>query len=51
MASAATNFYSDDGHGCEATAPSNQNLTKLTAIFRAIVDNMSSPRLIPAGTT
>jgi len=51
MASAAANFYSDDGHGCEATAPSNQNLTKLTAIFRAIVDNMSSPRLIPSGTT
>jgi hypothetical protein len=51
MASTATNFYSDDGQGCEATAPSNQNLTKLTAIFRAIVDNMSSPRLIPAGTT
>ncbi len=51
MASAATNFYSDDGNGCEATAPSNQNLTKLTAIFRAIVDNMGEPRLIPAGTT
>ncbi len=51
MASSAVNFYSDDGQGCEATAPSNQNLTKLTAIFRAIVDNMSSPRLIPAGTT
>jgi Flp pilus assembly protein TadG len=51
MASSATNFYSDDGSGCEATAPSNQNLTKLTAIFRAIVDNMSSPRLIPHGTT
>ena len=51
MASTATNFYSDDGEGCEATAPTNQNLTKLTAIFRAIVDNMSSPRLIPNGTT
>jgi hypothetical protein len=51
MASSQVNFYSDDGAGCEATAPSNQNLTKLTAIFRAIVDNMSSPRLIPAGTT
>lgn len=51
MASSETNFYSDDGDGCEATAPTNQNLTKLTAIFRAIVDNMSSPRLIPAGTT
>jgi Flp pilus assembly protein TadG len=51
MASSAVNFYSDDGQGCEATAPTNQNLTKLTAIFRAIVDNMSSPRLIPTGTT
>jgi len=51
MASAAVNFYSDDGSGCQATAPTNQNLTKLTAIFRAIVDNMSSPRLIPNGTT
>jgi len=51
MASTATNFYSDDGDGCEATAPSNQNLTKLTAIFRAIVDNMGEPRLIPTGTT
>ncbi len=51
MASAQTNFYSDDGQGCEATAPTNQNLTKLTAIFRAIVNNMGSPRLIPSGTT
>jgi len=51
MASSAVNFYSDDGQGCQATAPTNQNLTKLTAIFRAIVDNMSSPRLIPNGTT
>jgi hypothetical protein len=51
MASSAVNLYSDDGQGCEATAPTNQNLTKLTAIFRAIVDNMSSPRLIPNGTT
>jgi hypothetical protein len=51
MASAAVNFYSDDGSGCQATAPTNQNLTKLTAIFRAIVDNMSTPRLIPTGTT
>ena len=40
MASSAVNFYSDDGDGCQATAPSNQNLTKLTAIFRAIVDNI-----------
>jgi hypothetical protein len=55
MASTAANFYSDDesgsGLGCEATAPSNQNITKLTAIFRAITDNLSAPRLIPNGTT
>jgi len=51
MASAAVNFYSDDGSGCQATAPSNQNITKLTAIFHAITDTMSSPRLIPNGTT
>jgi Flp pilus assembly protein TadG len=51
MASAEVNFYSDDGQGCEATAPSNQSITKLTAIFRAITDNLSTPRLIPNGTT
>ncbi len=51
MASAQTNFYSDDGSGCQATAPTNQALTKLTAIFRAIVDNLSTPRLIPNTTT
>jgi Flp pilus assembly protein TadG len=51
MASAEVNFYSDDGNGCQATTPSNQALTKLTAIFRAITDNMTSPRLIPNGTT
>ena len=51
MASAAVNFYSDDGSGCEASAPSNQNITKLTAIFRAITSNLSTPRLIPSGTT
>jgi Flp pilus assembly protein TadG len=51
MASAQVNFYSDDGQGCQATAPSNQSLTKLTAIFRAITNNLSAPRLIPNGTT
>jgi Flp pilus assembly protein TadG len=50
MASAPVNFYSDDGQGCQATVPSNQNLTKLTAIFRAITNNLTNPRLIPAGT-
>lgn len=27
-----------------------QNLTKLTAIFQAIFDSLTSPRLIPNGT-
>ena len=49
--SAQVNFYSDDANGCQATAPSNQALTKLTAIFRAITNNLSTPRLIPNGTT
>jgi Flp pilus assembly protein TadG len=51
MASAEVNFYSDDGEGCQATAPSNQSITKLTSIFRAITDNISTPRLIPAGSS
>jgi hypothetical protein len=51
MASSQVNFYSDDANGCQATAPSNQAITKLTAIFRAITQNMSTPRLIPNSTT
>jgi hypothetical protein len=51
MASSSGNFYSDDGDGCKATNPTNANITKLTQIFQAITDNMSSPRLIPNGTS
>lgn len=51
MASSQVNFYSDDGNGCQATAPTNQAITKLTAIFHAIANNMSSPRLIPNSST
>lgn len=51
MASNVQNFYSDDGDGCKATSTTNANLTKLTAIFQAITDNMTSPRLIPNGTS
>jgi hypothetical protein len=36
------------GFGCNR---GNQNLTKLTAIFQAIFDSLTSPRLIPNGTT
>ena len=51
MASAQVNFYSDDGQGCEATAPSNQSITSLTQIFRVITNNMTTPRLIPYGSS
>jgi len=51
MASSQLNFYSDDGNGCEATSPSNQSITALTAIFRAITNNMTVPRLIPNGSS
>ena len=51
MASSASNFYSDDGDGCQATVPSNANLTSLTAIFTQISDTFSTPILIPNGTT
>jgi Flp pilus assembly protein TadG len=51
MASSQVNSYSDDANGCQATAPTNQAITKLTAIFRAITNNLSTPRLIPNGTT
>jgi hypothetical protein len=51
MASGEVNFYSDDGQGCQATAPTNQSITKLTAIFRAITNNMTTPRLIPNGAS
>lgn len=51
MASAQVNFYSDDSSGCLATATANQKITKLTAIFQAITAGLTSPRLIPNGTT
>ncbi len=51
MASAQANFYSDDADGCAATDTSNASITKLTAIFQAITSGLTSPRLIPNGTT
>jgi len=51
MASSQVNFYSDDGNGCQAVAPTNQSITALTAIFRAITNNMTVPRLIPNGSS
>jgi hypothetical protein len=51
MATSKNDFYSDDGDGCQATAPSNQSLTKLTQIFQAISSNFTNSRLIPPGTS
>ena len=51
MASSQVNFYSDNANGCAATAPTNQSFTQLTAIFRAIANNLSTPRLVPNSTT
>ena len=51
MASAPSNFFSDDGNGCQAISTSNQNFTTLTAIFRQIVSGLTTPRLIPNTTT
>lgn len=51
MASAPSNFYSDDGNGCKALSTSNQSFTTLTAIFRQIVSGLTTPRLIPNSTT
>ncbi len=51
MESAPINFYSDNAHGCLATAPDNQSITSLTSIFHQITASLSSPRLIPNGTS
>jgi hypothetical protein len=51
MASNANTFYSDNSDGCAALSPANANFSSLAAIFQAIVNGLTSPRLIPSGTT
>jgi putative Tad-like protein involved in Flp pilus assembly len=51
MASNVNDFYSDNSGGCSALSPANLNFTSLAQIFEAIVDNLSTPRMIPNGTT
>ena len=51
MASNPNTFYTDNSGGCPALTTANQNFTSLVDIFGAIVNNLSSPRLIPNGTT
>jgi len=49
IASAPGYFYSDDANGC--ASPNEVNFTKLTQIFQAIARNLTTPRLVPNGTT
>ena len=58
MASNVNTFYSDyndnthgGGSGCDAITTANQNQNSLPAIFKAIVQGLTIPRLIPNGTT
>jgi len=51
MASDVNHFYSDNSGGCPALSPANANFTSLAQIFQAIVDGLSTPRMIPNGTT
>jgi hypothetical protein len=51
MASNVNSFYSDNSGGCPALSPTNANFSSLAQIFQAIVNNLSTPRMIPNGTT
>jgi Flp pilus assembly protein TadG len=51
MASDQNHFYSDNSGGCPALTPANADFTSLAQIFQAIVDGLSTPRMIPNGTT
>lgn len=49
MASTVNTFFSDNTGGCAATG-GNANFTTIAQIFQAIGNNLTSARLIPAGT-
>jgi hypothetical protein len=49
MASGLQFFYSDNGHGC--VSPDNGTATQLNQIFGAITNGLSSPRMLPNGTS
>jgi hypothetical protein len=51
MASNVNTFYSDNSGGCPSLSPANANFTSLANIFQAIVNGLSTPRMIPNGTT
>ncbi len=49
MASGLQFVYSDDGNGC--VSADNGSVTQLNQIFGAITNGLSSPRLLPNGTS
>jgi Flp pilus assembly protein TadG len=49
IASSPDYFYSDDANGC--SSPNQVNFTQLKQIFQAIARGLTTPRLIPNGTT
>jgi len=51
MASNKNTFFSDNSGGCPALTTANQDFTSLVDIFDAITTGLTSPRLIPNGTT
>ena len=51
MASNVTMFYSDNSTGCPAITATNATYTSIAQIFEAIQVGLTSPRLIPVGTT
>ena len=51
MASNVNTFFTDNSVGCPALTPANANFSSMAQIFQAIVTGLTSPRLIPNGTT
>jgi len=51
MASNPNTFYSDVSQGCQPVNGVNGNYKSLAQIFQAVVSSLTSPRLVPPGTT
>jgi len=51
MASNANTFFSDVSQGCQPVNGVNGNYKSLAQIFQAVVSSLTSPRLVPPGTT
>ena len=51
MASNANTFFSDVSQGCQPVNGVNGNYKSLAQIFEAVVTSLTSPRLVPPGTT